>query len=83
SGYDTLWLGGGEDRIVLDTGNGYDTVNNFQLGLTTFDVANPYHLSIVDGQDGAEIFSGGDLLAVVSSTQASTLYDNFNEVFVY
>ncbi|NEQ13144.1 MAG: calcium-binding protein [Moorea sp. SIO3E2] len=82
SGNDTLWLGGGEDVIVLQSGNGYDTVNNFQIGQTTFDVANPNDLSIVDGVNGAEISSGGDLLAVVRFTQASTLYDNFNEVFV-
>ncbi|NEQ86699.1 MAG: hypothetical protein F6K26_43590 [Moorea sp. SIO2I5] len=82
SGNDTLWLGGGDDLIVLETGNGFDTINNFQLGLTTFDVANPNQLSIVDGANGAEISSGGNLLAVVSSTQASTLIDNFNEVFV-
>ena len=82
SGFDTIDLGGGDDIIVLETGNGYDTINNFQLGLTTFDVANPNQVSIVDGQDGAEISSGGDLLAVVRFTQASTLNNNFNDVFV-
>ncbi|NEQ88650.1 MAG: hypothetical protein F6K26_54735 [Moorea sp. SIO2I5] len=82
SGNDTIQLGGGDDLIVLETGNGFDTINNFQLGLTTFDVANPNQVSIVDGYYGAEISSGGDLLAVVRWTQASTLYDNFNEVFV-
>ncbi|NEP47959.1 MAG: calcium-binding protein [Moorea sp. SIO3C2] len=82
SGNDTLWLGGGEDLIVLQSGNGFDTINNFQLGLTTFDVANPNQLSIVDGANGAEISRGGDLLAVVSWTQASTLIDNLDQVFV-
>ncbi|NEO91460.1 MAG: calcium-binding protein [Moorea sp. SIO3G5] len=82
TGNDTLFLGGGEDIIVLESGNGFDTINNFQLGLTTFDVANPNQLSIVDGQNGAQISSGGNLLAVVSSTQASTLNDNFDQVFV-
>ncbi|NEO18902.1 MULTISPECIES: hypothetical protein [unclassified Moorena] len=82
TGNDTLFLGGGDDLIVLETGNGFDTINNFQLGLTTFDVANPNQLSIVDGNNGAEISSGGNLLAVVSSTQASTLNDNLDQVFV-
>ncbi|NEP28261.1 hypothetical protein, partial [Moorena sp. SIO3I6] len=66
----------------LETGNGFDTVNNFQLGMTTFDVSNPNQVSIVDGANGAEISSGGDLLAVVRFTQASTLNNNFDDVFV-
>ncbi len=82
SGNDTLFLGGGDDIIVLESGNGFDTINNFQLGQTTFDAGNSNQLSIVDGQDGAEISRGGDLLAVVSSTQASTLNNNFDDVFV-
>ncbi|NEO42868.1 MAG: hypothetical protein F6K55_01355, partial [Moorea sp. SIO4A3] len=82
SGNDTLFLGGGDDRIFLETGNGFDTVNNFQLGMTTFDVTNPNDLSIVDSNNNAQIFSGGDLLAVVRFTQASTLIDNFDDVFV-
>ncbi|NER85601.1 calcium-binding protein [Moorena sp. SIO3A2] len=82
SGNDTLWLGGGEDLIVLESGNGFDTINNFQLGLTTFDAGDSDQLSIVDGANGAEISSGGDLLAVVRFTQATTLIDNLSEVFV-
>ncbi|AOW99661.1 hypothetical protein BJP34_09500 [Moorena producens PAL-8-15-08-1] len=82
SGNDSLWLGGGEDLIVLESSNGFDTINNFQLGLTTFDFYNSDQLSIVDGANGAEISSDGDLLAVVSSTQASTLIDNFDQVFL-
>ncbi|NEP47957.1 MAG: hypothetical protein F6K65_03660 [Moorea sp. SIO3C2] len=82
SGNDTLFLGGGDDLIVLETGNGFDTITNFQLGMTTFDVANPNDLSIVDGANGAEISSGGNLLAVVRFNQASTLINNLDQVFV-
>ncbi|NEO45607.1 MAG: calcium-binding protein [Moorea sp. SIO4A3] len=82
SGNDTLWLGGGEDLIILETGNGFDTINNFQLGLSTFDAGDSSQLNIIDGANGAEISSGGDLLAVVRFTQASTLIDNLSEVFV-
>ncbi|NEO42872.1 MAG: hypothetical protein F6K55_01380 [Moorea sp. SIO4A3] len=82
SGDDTLWLGGGDDLIVLQSGNGFDTIKNFQLGLTTFDAGDSDQLSIVDGANGSEISRGGDLLAVVSWTQASTLIDNLDMVFV-
>ena len=82
SGNDTLWLGGGEDLIVLESGNGFDTINNFQLGLTIFDAGDSSQLNIIDGANGAEISSAGDLLAVVSWTQASTLIDNLDMVFV-
>ncbi|NEO80728.1 hypothetical protein [Moorena sp. SIO4G3] len=82
SGDDTLWLGGGDDLIVLESGNGFDTINNFQLGLTMFDAGDSSQLNIIDGANGAEISSAGDLLAVVSWTQASTLIDNLDQVFV-
>ncbi|OLT59151.1 calcium-binding protein [Moorena bouillonii] len=82
SGDDTLWLGGGDDLIVLQSGNGFDTIKNFQLGLTIFDAGDSDQLSIVDGANGSEISRGGDLLAVVSWTQASTLIDNLDMVFV-
>ena len=55
-GNDTIWLGGGHDIVVLAAGKGVDTINNFQLGLTTFDISgNTDDLSIVDGAKGAEI----------------------------
>ncbi|NEQ15516.1 MAG: hypothetical protein F6K44_17525 [Moorea sp. SIO3E2] len=82
TGNDTLFLGGGDDLIVLETGNGFDTINNFQLGLTTFDAGNSNQLSIVNGTNGAEISRGGDLLAVVRFTQANTLINNLDQVFV-
>ncbi|NEO33924.1 MAG: hypothetical protein F6K36_26615 [Symploca sp. SIO3C6] len=79
---DTIWLGGGKDTIVLERGFGFDTINNFQLGQTTFVAGNAHNLSIVDGSNGAEISLFGDLKAVVSNTQASTIIDNIDTVFV-
>jgi len=82
-GNDTIFLGGGEDIVVLESGKGIDTINNFQLGQTSLDVSgNPNDLSIVDGASGAEISQFGELLAVVSSTSASTLIDNIDTVFI-
>ncbi|MGD1910851.1 MAG: calcium-binding protein [Rivularia sp. (in: cyanobacteria)] len=81
-GDDTIWLGGGDDIVVLEVGKGIDTINNFQLGQTTFEVfADNNDLSIVDGANGAEISLSGDLLAVVSFTSANTLIDNIDTVF--
>ncbi|MEC4819473.1 MAG: hypothetical protein SAK29_40315 [Scytonema sp. PMC 1069.18] len=82
-GNDTIWLGGGQDIVVLETSKGIDTINNFQLGQTTFDIfGNPNELSIVDSSLGAEISLSGQTLAVVSRTQASTLINNTDIVFV-
>ena len=60
-----------------------DTINNFQLGQTTFDISgNPDELLIVDGANGVEISQSGELLAVVSGKSASTFIDNIDTVFV-
>lgn len=81
-GNDIIWLGGGQDIVVLEAGKGIDTINNFQLGQTTFDISgNTSELSIVDGANGAEISLFGELLAVVSWQSASTFIDNINTVF--
>ncbi len=81
-GNDNIWLGGGDDIVVLELGKGIDTINNFQLGQTTFDISgNTDDLSIVDGVKGAEISQFGELLAVVSWNSASTLIDNIDTVF--
>ncbi|NEO82552.1 MAG: hypothetical protein F6J99_43010, partial [Moorea sp. SIO4G3] len=82
SGNDTIWLGGGKDLIILVNSDGFDTINNFQLGQTTLHVGDTSQISIVDGAKGAEISRNGELLGVVSWTQASTLNDNFDMVFV-
>ncbi len=81
-GNDIIWLGGGHDIVVLAAGKGVDTINNFQLGQTTFDVGgNTDDISIVDGAKGAEISQFGELLAVVSWKSASTFIDNIDTVF--
>lgn len=91
-GNDTINLGGGNDLVLLqfDFAFGeFDTINNFQLGQTTFRVGNlvstfvdPASLTITNGANGAEISAFGDLLAVVTGTQASTLTNNLSTVFV-
>ncbi len=81
-GDDTIWLGGGHDVVVLELGNGTDIINNFQLGQTTFDVSgNTDSLSIIDGSSGAEISVNGNLIAIVSWTQASTLNNHIDTLF--
>ena len=88
-GSDTIFLGGGEDIVVIQSGfSGFDTINNFQLGQTTFRVGSlttptdTANLTITQGANGAEISSFGDVLAVVIGIQASTLTNNLSEVFV-
>ena len=89
SGNDTIWLGGGQDIVVLEFDfSGFDTINNFKLGQTTFradSFTTPTDLgsvTITNGANGAEISAFGDLLAVVTGTQASTLTNNLSTVFV-
>ncbi|MDY6897090.1 MAG: hypothetical protein SWZ49_03300, partial [Cyanobacteriota bacterium] len=81
TGHDTIWLGAGEATVVLETGEGFDTVNNFQFGATTFQVENKDNLSFVDSNNGAKIFQGDDLLAVVSWQFAHTFSGNQDSIF--
>jgi Ca2+-binding RTX toxin-like protein len=88
-GNDTLFLGGGRDIVILQSDfSGFDTINNFQLSQTTFRVGslttptNPASVTITQGANGAEISQFGDLLAVVTGTQATTLTNNLSAVFV-
>lgn len=81
SGEDTVWLGAGEAIVILETGEGFDIVNNFQLGATTFQVESKESLSFVDSANGAEIFQGDDLLAVVSWQSANTFCHNQDSIF--
>ncbi len=82
AGLDTVWLGAGSATVVLETGSGYDTIKNFQLGQTKFDVvSSPASLSFANTPSGAEIRLNGDLLAVISDVQASTLTDNLSSIF--
>ena len=82
TGLDTLWLGGEAVTILLRIGSGYDTIKNFQLGATKLQVTSTTTLSFTDSADGAQIFQGEDLLAVISWQTASTFSSNTNEIFV-
>jgi len=82
TGLDTVWLGAGSATVVLETGSGYDTIKNFQFGQTKFDIAfDPASLNFANTSSGAEILVNGDLLAVVSDVQASTLTNNLSSIF--
>ena len=81
TGHDTVWLGSGESTVVLETGEGFDIVNNFQFGATTFQVESRENLSFVDSNNGAKIFQGHDLLAVVSWQFAHTFSNNQDSIF--
>lgn len=82
TGHDTVWLGNGKATVILESGEGFDTINNFQFGSTTFQVENKDNLSFVDSNDGAKIFQGHDLLAVVSWQFAHTFNDNQDSIFI-
>jgi Ca2+-binding RTX toxin-like protein len=81
TGEDKVWLGAGEATVILETGEGFDIVNNFQLGATTFQVESKENLSFVDSANRAEIFQGDDLLAVVSWQSANTFSHNQDSIF--
>ncbi|NET55178.1 MAG: calcium-binding protein [Symploca sp. SIO2E6] len=82
NGIDEIWLGGGETVVLDANDSGYDVVRNFQLGQTTFAVNDINALNFADSANGAEIFQGGNLLAVVSWQSASTFANNVNDIFV-
>ncbi len=82
TGLDTVWLGSGAATVVLETGAGYDSVKNFQLGQTTFGVSDINSLSFADSADGVRISQSGDLLAVVSWQSASTFTNNVSNIFI-
>ncbi|MBD2104944.1 M1 family aminopeptidase [Leptolyngbya sp. FACHB-261] len=82
AGLDTIWLGPGMATVVLSLGDGFDTINNFKLGSTKFQVTSLDTLSFTDSTDGAQIFQGDDLLAVVTKKAASLLSDNTSQIFV-
>lgn len=81
-GSDTIWLGAGAATIVLKSGEGVDSIKNFQLGSTQFKVSSLSGLSFADSADGARISQGGELLAVVSWQTAATFDANSSEIFV-
>ncbi|MCP2732280.1 calcium-binding protein, partial [Limnofasciculus baicalensis] len=84
-GNDILWLGSGRDTVTLESGVGFDTINNFQLNQTTFHLGaglSVNNLNIFNSANGAEIYAGSDRLAVVSWTQASVIQNNLSSIFV-
>lgn len=82
AGDDIIWLGHGDADVVLSAGDGFDVINNFQLGQTSLIVSDVSALSFADGANGAQIYQGSDLLATVSWQSASTFANNVNDIFV-
>jgi len=88
SGFDTVWLGSGLATVTLEIGEGFDTINNFQLGQTRFQLGsglNVNNLTFNGSTDGVEIYADhtrSDLLAVVSWNQASTFEANRDSIFI-
>jgi Peptidase family M1 domain/RTX calcium-binding nonapeptide repeat (4 copies)/Peptidase M1 N-terminal domain len=80
AGSDLIWLGGAA-TVVLAAGEGYDTVKGFQLGTTQFQIGSTETLSFMDSGEGAQIFQGEDLLAVVTWQSASVLSGNVAQIF--
>jgi Ca2+-binding RTX toxin-like protein len=79
SGLDLAWLGTGAAKVFLESGDGFDTIVNFQLGQTSFQLGSGLtfaNLTFTDSADGAEIRANGDLLAVVNSSQSSIFASN-------
>jgi serralysin len=67
-GNDTIWLSN-QATIALTTGEGYDTINNFQIGQNRFylDGLTFGQLSFANSDQGVRITGpGNDLLAIVS-----------------
>jgi len=81
-GNDAIWLGGGFDVIVLESGKGIDTINNFQTGHTQLAVTDSSLYSglsyVQEGNDTlVKITSTGEDLALLSGVQASSLFGTF------
>lgn len=84
TGRDIIWLGTGAALIDLEVGDGFDTINNFQLGQTTFRLLDGLtydDLTFSNSRSGARISAGNDLLAVVSNISASA-FVNDPSIFV-
>jgi aminopeptidase N len=80
-GSDVIWLGNGAATIVLAAGDGYDTINNFQLGMTKLQFGSTDDLTFADSVEGAQIFQSEDLLAIVSWQSANNLSSNISQIF--
>ena len=76
TGNDTIWLGGGNDVVVIAKGDGVDTINNFQLGQTQIGLSGGLtfsDLAIAQGNGATLISVGDELLASLSWVQASSI----------
>ncbi|NER79270.1 MAG: hypothetical protein F6K42_06740, partial [Leptolyngbya sp. SIO1D8] len=83
SGNDRIRLRGGLDTVVLDTGEGFDRIWNFQLGDTQFDISvGVGELTFEQQGRAVEISVNDDVLAVVRRTEVSTFENNLNTIFV-
>jgi Ca2+-binding RTX toxin-like protein len=84
-GFDTVFLASGQTTVVLETGVGFATIHNFQLGQTRFQAGAIAQLSFADASQGAvqgvEIRQGNDLLAFVNWQSASTFSANQGLIF--
>lgn len=69
--------------MFLETGFGFDTIKNFQVGQTRFQLGSNVSyadLTFADSADGAVISFGSDVLAVVSWQTASVISSAANFV---
>jgi hypothetical protein len=79
-GSDRIELGGAA-TVLLSAEGGHDRLKGFQLGLTKLQVSSLDTLSFGDSGEGAQIFQGGNLLAIVDLQSASTLRSNVAQIF--
>jgi uncharacterized protein len=80
AGDDLIQLSGGMKRVVLAVGDGFDTVRNFQLGSTKFDVTSFSDLTFERSGNGVNILQNGDRLAFVENVQLNALNNASNFV---
>ena len=81
-GDDIVWLGQGSATVVLKSGKGFDTINNFQLGETKIKVNQIENLWFADSQEGTLILQKDDLLGSITSLSANAIRSNFDEIFL-
>ena len=82
AGNDTIRLNGGSDTVVLAAGEGIDSIFNFQLGNTQFDVTDSATLTFEQSGNGIDIIQSGDVLAFVDNVAVSTFRDNVSTIFI-
>ena len=81
AGEDIIWLGQGSASIVLKSGKGFDTINNFQLGETKIKVNQVEDLWFADSQQGTLILQEDDLLGSITSASANEIRSNLDRIF--